>query len=267
MQKSEKKLFEKGHLTDDLTADYADALANGNLPPLPEQALEHVQECMDCKDKVLEMSMFLRNPDAPSVAPVLSIVEEEDTPMVPRKRSAVPLRIAATFVLGALLLGAYFLVVNDGSSIRELLFPSNASDPTEVTDTGAPVKTQPAETGKTTTVEPPVKTQPKPTPPQFRVNPNLENMIGTQYRSAGIHIIAPENNSVQTGDILFEWKNTAPSPLTLKIITNRNHEVFSREAQNHRFTLQKRLTPGLYYWKLQNHNDLLYIGKFFVRKK
>jgi len=92
-------------------------------------------------------------------------------------------------------------------------------------------------------------------------------MIGTQYRSTTTQIISPRNNSTLSGDIVFAWKKTSqgPPPLTLKIINNKNEVFYHYSVKGNRFVFKQRLTPGLYYWKLENQMDLLYLGKFFIR--
>ncbi len=271
MQLKKSHLFENGHLSDDSTTRYTNALLEGEFSTLPEEILCHVEACGECKDKLLELSMFLRNPDS---SPLIHSLYE--TPLKPRRKwYAYPMRLAAALFVAALLLSTYFFIYKDGSFLKEKLFKSSTTEKTEQivakqnqqqeqknlqqkNQNAVDVYTEKNRVTKKNNHLPPVN---------FRVNPNLENMIGTQYRSATIQIISPSNNSTLSGDIVFAWKKTSqgPLPLILKIINNKNEVSYNYSVKGNRFVFKQRLAPGLYYWKLENQMDLLYLGKFFIK--
>lgn len=279
-EKEKKDFFENGHLNDELTARYADALLMHRIAEagIPEEALRHVEECVDCKDRILDLSVFLRNPDA-GEEPVNRRETMPDAPwktleMEPRPRwFRFPMRVAALFVVAALMVSVYFFVYKDGGAVK------NAGLDTAGTENVQRVETKGTEPGeaKSSHVHGTVETNGKPTVPgktvlppfNFRVNPNLESMIGSQYRSAAVQVLSPTDNSTSIigSDIVFSWKPPAPGALTLKIIDNMDEQTYEYEVTGSRFVLKERLSPGLYYWKLEDHQDLLYIGKFFVKKK
>lgn len=259
--------FESGHLNDDLTARYAGAVVEGGISDLPEEALRHVEVCMDCKDKILELSMFLRNPDT-----VIHAADADTIPLQPRRKwYAYPIRLAALFAAAALLLGTYFFVLKDDASLKEIL--SNAKDEEQIQQQVKETPKVPPDKNTAAAVnrkEGPVaaKNNGNVTPPHFRVNPNLESMIDTRYRSAGIQIISPLNNSTfYVGNhIDFAWKPVPQGSLTLKIINNKNEEAYGYKVSGAEFVFNQKLAPGLYYWKLENQKDLLCIGKFLVKR-
>jgi hypothetical protein len=213
--------------------------------------------------------MFLRNPDA--AAESTANLQLLEMPAEPRpKLNVVSMRLAAAFFVTALLLGTYFFVYKDGSALRELLFPSSTNEDVQTVDLGEEPPqdtiTTPEDNGTGTDNGKPVKKTTKPLPPpNFRVNPNLESMIGTQYRSVAVQIVSPVNNSTLSGDIVFSWKKNIHSTLTLKIINNKNKTACHYSIEGNRFVFKEKLAPGLYYWKLENRHDLLYIGKFFIK--
>jgi len=271
MHVKKSHLFENGHLSDESTTRYTNALLEGEFSALPEEILSHVEACGECKDKLLELSMFLRNPDS---SPLIHTLYE--TPLKPRRKwYAYPMRLAAVFFVTALLLSTYFFIYKDGSFLKEKLFKSSTIEKTETIETkqnrqqerktlqqknqGASdvLKEKSAVTKKNSHLP----------PGNFRVNPNLESMIGTQYRSATTQIISPRNNSTLSGDIVFAWKKTSQGLplLTLKIINNKNEVFYNYSVKGNRFVFKQRLAPGLYYWKLENQMDLLYLGKFFIK--
>jgi len=270
--------IEDGHLSDALTARYADALIEEGIPNLPEEALLHVQDCTECKDKIIDVSIFLRNPDssiAKSADRVKSAITDNTDNIVVmpgRKWDLYPLRIAAIFFVTAILLGTYFFVFRDGASFKEMF--SNTGDTGQIKQ----AEEKPAVPGQKTS-------SPGETPANGAekngqqtttgngvniVNPNLESMIDTRYRSSGIQIISPLNNTGYTAgsDIVFAWTPPVQGPLTLKIINNKNAVVYEYPlgVNGCEFVLKQNLPPGLYYWKLENQDDLLHIGKFFVKK-
>lgn len=259
--------FENGHLNDDLTARYADAVVEGGISDLPEEALRHVEICMDCKDRILELSMFLRNPDS-----FVHVVGADTIPLQPRRKwYAYPMRLAALFAAAALLLGTYFFVLKDNASLKEIF--SNAGDAKQVQQQVKETpKKPPAKEprGKANGKQDPVVTKHNGnvTHPHFRVNPNLESMLDTHYRSAGIQIISPVNNSTFNAgnDINFAWKPAPQGSVTLKIINNKNEVAYDYKVSGGEFVFNQKLAPGLYYWKLENQKDLLCIGKFLVKK-
>lgn len=270
--------IENGHLSDTLTARYANALIEGGIPDLPEEALLHVQDCTECKDKIIDVSIFLRNPDsslAKGSARVKSAITNNTDNIIVlpgRKRDLYPLRIAAIFFVTAILLGTYFFVLKDGSSFKEML--SNTRDTGKITQgeekTAVPGEKNISTGEKQITGAEKNGQQTTPVNGVNNVNPNLESMIDTRYRSSGIQIISPLNNTDCTAgsDIVFAWTPPVQGPLTLKIINNKNAVVYEYPLGMNgcEFVFKQNLSPGLYYWKLENQDDLLHIGKFFVKK-
>ena len=100
--------------------------------------------------------------------------------------------------------------------------------------------------------------------PNFKVNPNLEYMINSQSRNISIPIISPKNNSTFEKEIKFSWEPTKNKNLQIKILDNKNNVLLQYSVKKNEFLLKEQLYPGLYYWKLENQSDLLYVGKFYI---
>ena len=60
------------------------------------------------------------------------------------------------------------------------------------------------------------------------------------------------------------WKSEGRE-LKLKILTNREVTILTAIVTADTFFTSKKFEPGLYYWKLEADDELLFIGKFFVR--
>lgn len=274
--KTTQDVIENGHLNDALTARYANVLIDGGIPDLPEEALLHVQDCTECKDKILDVSMFLRNPDSSFAKGAdrikNAIKDNTDNIIVLPRRNLYPLRIAAGFLVTAILLGTYFFVFKDGSSIKGVF--SKTEQTGQITQ-GEKKTTVAGEKNMSTNEKQTIDAekngqQTTPVNGVNNVNPNLESMIDTRYRSSGIQIISPLNNTDCTAgsDIVFAWTPPVQGSLTLKIINNKNAVVYEYPlgVNGCEFVFKQHLSPGLYYWKLENQDDLLHIGKFFVKK-
>jgi len=268
MKLEKNKNLHGGHIGDASVALYVDALLREDLSPLTEEVRDHVEECPECKDKILDLFLFMRNSDSAGEIPVREKVM--DMP-VRHKPPFHARRAAAAFFLFALILIAYFLIYKPGFLSKE--HPLVIHDDTDrqvmsrgdTEPAGHPAVNEKGETKETPTQKNGKTSHSKLPPAGFRVNPNLENMIGSQSRSAVVRVRSPRNNSNPDGDILFAWEETHYKPLQLKILNNKNEALFEYRIENNRIVFNEKLAPGLYYWKLESKTDLLYVGKFFIK--
>jgi hypothetical protein len=90
-------------------------------------------------------------------------------------------------------------------------------------------------------------------------------MIGSRLRSGLFEALTPKNNSVLTIPIQFSWKQKFLTPHTLKIVDNMNEVLYQYPVKGNSFEFKQDLEPGLYYWKIENQNELLHVGKFLVK--
>lgn len=104
----------------------------------------------------------------------------------------------------------------------------------------------------------------------FEISPNLEYLINQNFRSDhNIEIISPANESNVIDKIIFEIKNNSNEQLYLRIMDNQGNLVLSPLIKNSKCSVdvaENKLSPGLYYWKLESDEKLLYIGKFLIKK-
>lgn len=87
------------------------------------------------------------------------------------------------------------------------------------------------------------------------------------YRADGIVTMLPKPSAVFiTGkEILFKWNIKQYDSILLSIFNNKEELVHSFSAQN-QFIFAQKLSPGLYYWKLESEDDLLYLNKFLIHQ-
>lgn len=275
-------LLQGGHLSDKAAAIMVDTLLHGQAPGavVPGEVLDHVEECGQCKDKILDVATFLRNPDAAGVVGLQRETQENENEGALRKYFH-PGKIAAAAVVCAFLLSAYFFLQKNPGMISPDHYLTDAADDytqtppiqketetadskdikskkEEKTEAGQPIepKTDRPDAGKKKSLRLP--------PPRYRVNPNLESMTGSRLRAGLFELSTPSNNSVLTVPIHFSWKKELPKPYTLKIVDNRNNVIYRYTVQGRSFDFTEKLPPGLYYWKMESQNELLYVGKFFI---
>jgi len=86
------------------------------------------------------------------------------------------------------------------------------------------------------------------------------------YRSVDIDILQPlPFTEFKFGSIIiFKWESDQQDSLMLKIYNNQELQLISvRTAE--KYQLDTILSPGLYYWKIESEDDLLYMNKFYIR--
>lgn len=86
------------------------------------------------------------------------------------------------------------------------------------------------------------------------------------YRSDQITILQPmpSANLMKGDDVFFTWSNPSGDSLILKIYNNKEESIIRIRALN-AYKMHSSLRPGLYYWKLESEDDLIYMNKFYIR--
>lgn len=100
----------------------------------------------------------------------------------------------------------------------------------------------------------------------FKPLPYLEAMLNDVSRSANLTVISPEINQQMQDSLRFSWRSPDSEKLYLKILNNKGSELFAFTVESNQYLFSQKLKPGLYYWKLENEDDLLFVGKFVVGK-
>lgn len=100
---------------------------------------------------------------------------------------------------------------------------------------------------------------------QFEKSDYFESFIDN-FRSNQIEILSPEGSaSFPAGSvILFEWAHHQEDSLFVKLFNNLEKNIFTAHVKQ-QFLFKEKLGPGLYYWKLESEEDLLYMNKFTIK--
>jgi hypothetical protein len=106
----------------------------------------------------------------------------------------------------------------------------------------------------------------------FAENKQWEQRLSDRLRSsAELHLISPISGTNYDGDrLVFEWTPGKKQKIFLGLMNNENKEIFYKEVSGNKVVLlasEINLSPGLYYWVLENEEDVLSVGKVFYKKK
>lgn len=238
------KLFdENSHLNEEGVALYVDALNLNTFEQLPDPVLEHVSECVTCKLNIEELFQLLEEE--------VGKPEDQHSFFRPRPKleslnRSIFYKIAAVLLVGIGLYGIIRL--------------------------GLPERNQTKTEGFTQIIPPPSTgidslskgTAKGPLADNYTVSPELEGMIGIHYRSSDIEVELPTVGEKIHGKVAFKWVWGEKEKVILRIVNNKGKEVVFAQTNEHGYEFSGTLDRGLYYWRLETANELLYVGKFFV---
>jgi len=111
----------------------------------------------------------------------------------------------------------------------------------------------------------------------FTPVPHLENWLEETTRSESAMIdsvYSPRRGEkIVAREIVFHWKMSAKTPVSVRILNNVEKELFALAPDLTTFPNIKVFVPaeifkepGLYYWKIEDANDVLFVGKFLFLK-
>ncbi|MFZ4619930.1 MAG: hypothetical protein ACOYNS_05175 [Bacteroidota bacterium] len=230
-----------GHLNENGISLYADALLLDKQKQLPPQITEHVELCDDCKEQVFGLYEVMQEQPVDTSLPHPYF----DAPHKILSFS-IYYRAAAIFVLAVAGGTAYFLYSSRQSS--EVPPPVHVSIPIVPTDS------TPAEKGNDehAIVENSIPSS------------NLEDLVTSNFRSSSIEVLTPVAEAIVSSPITFRWKEY-PHAVILRILNNKDVTLLTANVKTNTFVTSRSFLPGLYYWKLEDDGELLFVGKFFVK--
>ncbi len=255
----ENKLFtSRGHLTDDAVYLYVDALKLAKKELLPGEVREHVEECVQCKRAIQELYDVVRQQDYSSLGPH-PYFDQKKIPIKPIHRTIT--RLAAAIVIGiGLVLLAYFYLPDTDT-------PLTLDEPVDAPEEIEPQKTEPAPPDITEPdIAPPVPEEPRELyAANFEPMPFYENLVDQQFRSHLVRVQSPEIDEEITNEVHFSWDTRVPMQVHIKILNNNQDIVWQTSTEEQHVSYDtSELEPGIYYWRLENDEELLYVGKFTI---
>lgn len=255
-----------GHLTDEGLSLYAEALKLDRLDQLPIEVLAHVEQCPECESQVGVIYSLIAEMDMDELGPHPSLEDKTETNSTAKSRFRDGGRKLAILLLAGM--AYYFYQASDGQPLTENNEPSEANVEQKIEAGDSLQQIESLEEPEF--IPPPANnatdTEPQPIAGNFTPSDNLESLIGEIVRSDNLEIISPnENISVRPGEqINFSWSTSLEEALFLIIVDNEENEIQEIEIDSSNYTYIVNQEPGLYYWKLESEEDLLYVGKFKV---
>lgn len=230
------------HLTEEGTALYVDAIFFDRPDALPEELRRHVEGCEPCQRRVITLREMMKAtgyaPQRPH--PYFDRAVREPAPMYGRYRWT-----AAAAALAVVTGGSYLLMHRTEPLPTLPPVHSTAAAP-DTAGAYAP------------SAEAPLLAD------AFAPLPDLDDLVQTGFRSGSAELIAPRPSDDVVPPVTFRWTE-APDASRMRIVTNKGKTVATAEVKGESYVFRGRLTPGLYYWKLESAEELLAVGKFFVR--
>jgi len=98
----------------------------------------------------------------------------------------------------------------------------------------------------------------------FDPAPYLEGLLAFHGRASEIRVLSPRNDQIFKESILFSWESPEIKPLFLIVLSNRGEPIRRIPVEDNQYKFKEKLEPGLYYWKLESAEEMLYVGKFLV---
>jgi hypothetical protein len=104
----------------------------------------------------------------------------------------------------------------------------------------------------------------------FAENATLETDLSAQARAGEeLRIVAPNNNENFSESLKMAWQGSSAKTYEVEVLNNQRERISLQilaKGQTELNLTVKNWQPGLYYWRLSDENDLLYTGKFTVKK-
>ncbi|MEN8153815.1 MAG: hypothetical protein ABFR75_07305 [Acidobacteriota bacterium] len=255
-----------GHLNDHFTALTLDYLNDTKNNILPEEIMLHIEICSKCKDKVLDLfSTSLHKDSGVMDQEKLLKLSSENLHESKRKNKYFLRSVAALFFL-SIFSALYILVINNNSNFFNIT-REKREKPADQTKIVQPEIYKKLSSTKKVEIKKVPRRSETGHKINFSNNPNLELMVNSIHRGGMIHIISPEFKLMENKRIIFRWENHIDKKLHLKILNNRNETLHILNTANSSAEFNGKLEPGLYYWKLEDKENLYYVGKFMIGRR
>jgi hypothetical protein len=240
------------HLSDEGVALYVDALKLQRTKELPEEVRDHVSQCQACRKEVTGLFSILTEENYGAMGPHPFFDRRGETTA---KKTEWIYRVAALVAVGVgISLIAYFISSERGEITPALRDASpgvmNSSD-TTAEDTSSGREVLPSARGTYAD--------------NFAELAEYEGLVAAETRSTAIDEVSPKSGIDVNQPVVFDWKSEGKGPLLLSVLTNRDSLVHRIRIATLPYVFRNSLTPGLYYWKVESGEELVFVGKFFVR--
>ena len=98
----------------------------------------------------------------------------------------------------------------------------------------------------------------------YQAYEEFENYVNYGLRDVGNFYAAPEKDAVVIGPVTLTWENDG-APLTFKLYDNQGKMIQKVQKVDASLVLDDLAEPGLYYWSLENEEEVIHWSKFYLR--
>jgi hypothetical protein len=226
--------FSGNHLSEEGLALAAEAMESQELESLPEEIQDHLGDCQECREGVSDIYQIILQSgmqDEKGMRPFF----EKGAGYKQTSRRLYWLRYAAVFLLLATSLGwlGLRLFSPEHPALRKIasVFGIEYYDP-------------------------------------FAPDPLVETLVGAIFREDDFQLLAPApTDTLVPGDLLhLQYTGYHLNALQFKLMTNQGQEVETFEVKGGAAMLRLPETQGLYYWRLSDGSDLLFLGRIILRE-
>lgn len=285
MEKEDKgKYFNNSnHLNDEGIALYIDSMLYERMNELPPYILQHVENCLECKGKIGTMYNILKeNFDYSNIKhPYFERTHSDNKYLRDTLKfsigKSVFIKIAVSITIIISLYIFYKLIIKGNinthnssyqqiSDFGDSTWRNNDKDSAlnlkSVSD-NLPYRQNEKEIEFNETISENYISE------HFTEFPALESAVNEITRDNDLTIIhTPEVGEIISQDrfVKFEWKTSKYALNKIKIINNKGEEIYSSKMlSSNSYLLNRKLSPGLYYWKLEEEDEVIYVGKFIIK--
>ncbi len=99
----------------------------------------------------------------------------------------------------------------------------------------------------------------------YRPNEELENYVNYALRDIVRLEAMPKKGTVLNTTVNVSWAGEGISRLTLKLFDNKGALIRKEENRSSPIPLSELKVPGLYYWSLENDEEVIYWSKFYLK--
>jgi hypothetical protein len=230
-----------GHLNEYGISLTVDAFRLDRPGALPTTLTNHVEQCDECKQQIMQIVDQMKD---------LPVNAAEPHPYFDSVQTSSVRWYRAAAIIILFLAGGTILYLSQNHRGAEQ--PGYAQEQTVPETTSIPP------------IAPPHENPPQQFADNFIPSPNLDNVITSEFRSSSFKVLSPGIGETVKSPVMFRW-NSIGRPVTLKILSNTETTILTSTVNDSIFITSKKIVPGVYYWKLEENDELLYLGKFVIR--
>ena len=181
-----------------------------------------------------------------------------------------PVKIGFTFAALVVFFGLYFILKNNSLNdlSKQNIVTQNQDNQIQIVDSLKSDEEKPIKKDENLLAEL--------SGAEFKENAYYEEWINENVRSGNNlieRVIAPKNRIKTYDDLTFKWVMKESAKIQLSILDNLEEKIYSVNISKDDFpeitqkvSVDNFKKSGLYYWRIEDENEVLFVGKFYYIK-